>query len=219
MPDVRESVDVSPLRTIAVLHNRPFRGESCCEFWKHFCKWCLEDSIHTNTRTDRPFDAPYDGMTTSSTTSCLATKKLPTERLRQQAKLPDSEQRNSLTIYEKPRYLQRATIWCGFWPDEIFGSYFCKNEDKSRISVTRHKIIDFLSPRLYDMDPKTWFQQDGATYHERAKQQINKFVTRKMSSPPRDGDHWCLVIWHRSTPFFRVLQFSFYVTTHKNYWD
>ena len=77
---------------------------------------------------------------------------------------------NPKVIIEKPLYLQRVTIWCGFWAWGIIGPYFLENEAGASVSVNglryRTMINEFLWPELGDMDVvDVYFQRDGATYH------------------------------------------------------
>ena len=38
-------------------------------------------------------------------------------------------------IIEKPLYLHRVTVWCGFWAGRIIGPYFFENEAEAAVSV------------------------------------------------------------------------------------
>ena len=55
---------------------------------------------------------------------------------------------NSKIINEKLLYLQRVTVWCGFWAGGIIGPYFFLNKAGASVSVNglryRTTINEFL---------------------------------------------------------------------------
>ena len=75
---------------------------------------------------------------------------------------------NPKMIIEKHLYLQRVTVWCGFWAGGIIGPYFFENEAGATVSVNglryRTMINEFLLPELEYVDvDDVYFQQDGVT--------------------------------------------------------
>ena len=97
-------------------------------------------------------------------------------------------------IIEKPFYLQRVTVWCGFWVGRIIGPYFFENEAGATVSVNvlryRTMINRCLWPELEDMNvDDVYLQQDGATWHtsgETIGLLCEKFPGRVIS---RNGDY------------------------------
>ncbi|GFU26315.1 uncharacterized protein TNCV_3180671 [Trichonephila clavipes] len=97
---------------------------------------------------------------------------------------------NPQVYVETPLHPEKLTAWCALWAGGIIGPYFFKDDEGHNVTVNgdryRAMITNFFIPELNNHDvQELWFQQDGATCH-------NRFIERHSlvyAEKPQTLDH------------------------------
>ena len=77
---------------------------------------------------------------------------------------------NPHACIEKPTHPKRVTVWCGFFPKGIIGTFFFENEQGKAVTVNgdryRALLNEFLFTKIEEENiGNIWFQKECATCH------------------------------------------------------